>query len=297
MSRYELVAVAILLFLGTGCSNNATEPTVTSEPVPAVLKAPGNAVELGTAAVQTSAGERACTSRGFEIISRFDELTESTRKYCRFDDASECPLDEYAIGTCGPGQGAASLTNPGLLRNLVVETTCTETDPPVCGVNGHSYANRCIAVQAGISLAHEGMCTETEIDAASPRLITRANSRTSAIERATQIISNNQQSTSATPPPTLDPAVSTQGATPDWLSTVIALIEAENPTSPRMHVDACIYNSRVVYYETNGTEELPSTAYDTNGAIICNPNRDFAGFCPSFASKKSGCERVYTDNR
>lgn len=294
-----LTGFASLLLLGAGCGS-AEAPEQEPSDAPVVLKAPEGALDLSPTAVKTSTGEQACTSRGFEVLSRFEELTETTRKYCQFDDGSECPLDEYAAGTCGPGQGATSLTNPGLITNQFTELICDDGDPPVCGTNGHSYENKCIATQVGIEIASVGMCDEAIIEANAKARKTSETNRANVIERAKALVSKKSNGSGAgdVPPPVDDPEIDAAlEEAPEWLGTVIALIEADTPTSPRTYVDACVHNGKVVYHETNGTDNIPSTLYNANGAIKCNPNRDFGGLCPNFDPAKSGCERVYTDER
>jgi Kazal-type serine protease inhibitor-like protein len=53
----------------------------------------------------------------------------------------------YADGACG-GEGACT--------DMI--GSCTSAANPVCGCNGITYPSRCSAIQAGISVRHEGGC-------------------------------------------------------------------------------------------------------------------------------------------
>jgi hypothetical protein len=277
--------------IGVGCKSSVEGDVIDSGQV--VLKAPARDTELERQALEISPAAQACESRGFVVVARFDTTQNSTVEYCQFDDGSECRLDEFSSGICGPGQGAAVLTNPDLISNQFVEFSCDDASPQVCGVNGHTYTNACIAAQAGIKVAREGRCTAEEIAANMPVVDTTNDTRTSIVQQASTYISNNL-STPNTPAPINDPEVQQQGNNPAWLASVIALIEGRGPTTPRTYIDVCRQNNQIVYLQTNGTNALPSTLYNSSGEVLCNPNRDFAGRCPA-SGIVSSCSRIFTD--
>jgi hypothetical protein len=63
---------------------------------------------------------------------------------------ADCPDTEYCNfpgGTCGPtGQCEAR------------PEVCIQVFDPVCGCDGQTYSNACVAASAGVSVAHEGEC-------------------------------------------------------------------------------------------------------------------------------------------
>lgn len=289
---YQFVCCsAFIVLLGSGC-RPAVEQTTTNSQV--VLKAPIAGTNLQRQGLTLSPGTQACESRGFIVVARFDTTTERTIEYCQFTDGSECRLDEFSSGICGPGQGAAVLTNLNLIANPFVEFSCSETSPPVCGTNGHTYTNACIAAQSGVSIAREGRCSAEEIAASIPTAeTTNTDTRTQTISTANTYISGNSNTPSLSSSNEGTEAKDQQ-YNQAWLASVIALIEGRGPTTPRTYIDICRQGNNTVYLQTNGTNNLPSTLYTARGEILCNPNRDFAGRCPGTGAP-TGCSRVYTD--
>jgi hypothetical protein len=173
----------------------------------------------------------------------------------------------------------------------------------VCGVNGHTYLNSCLAAETNVAIAHTGACTPEEVAASiPPGAPTERQERTSPTvrERVTNVFSrgtNEEEEVTVPPPATNDPEVATQSSRPAWVDTVISLIEATEPTHPPMYIEQCTREGFTYYLEANGTGDVVSTAYTTDGTIICYPNRDFSNSCPDEVIFRGNCARVYIDNR
>ncbi|HEU4533558.1 MAG TPA: hypothetical protein VFS00_05550, partial [Polyangiaceae bacterium] len=71
-------------------------------------------------------------------------LTCAADEYCQFDESALCGAADQ-LGKCQPKpQG------------------CNKIYAPVCGCDGQTYGNRCVADQAGAPIAHPGPCGEGE---------------------------------------------------------------------------------------------------------------------------------------
>ena len=63
-------------------------------------------------------------------------------------------------GTCIPPPGFCDLTNESIC--VPMPDVCPQHMWPVCGCDGVSYDNPCLAVQAGAGIAHEGPCGSSQ---------------------------------------------------------------------------------------------------------------------------------------
>ncbi len=59
--------------------------------------------------------------------------------------AGQCLEDFHGTGTCQP-----------------TPEFCTEIYTPVCGCDGQTYSNQCVAATAGVSIAVEGECASPD---------------------------------------------------------------------------------------------------------------------------------------
>jgi hypothetical protein len=70
-------------------------------------------------------------------------------------DPGDCSEDAYCFRSHCSAESGACLTRP---------QECPEYDQPVCGCDGSTYENPCLAARAGISLAYAGACITGDLD-------------------------------------------------------------------------------------------------------------------------------------
>lgn len=64
--------------------------------------------------------------------------------FCKFVDG-QCGADGVSVGVCTP-----------------IPENCLALSAPVCGCDGHTYENVCQASKAGMSIDHNGECTDAD---------------------------------------------------------------------------------------------------------------------------------------
>jgi hypothetical protein len=71
-----------------------------------------------------------------------DDCTPGKREFCSFEGSDPCGVTG-AVGHCAPATLA-----------------CEQGSPAVCGCDGQTYANVCIAANvARVASSHDGVCT------------------------------------------------------------------------------------------------------------------------------------------
>jgi hypothetical protein len=106
-----------------------------------------------------------CNVNGIEDA---DDLAAGTSQDCDFDGApDECGADTDADGVIDPCDNCPDHANPdqadtdgnGLGDACDDQpVACDGEFDPVCGEDGVTYPNACVAIQSGASIAHEGPC-------------------------------------------------------------------------------------------------------------------------------------------
>lgn len=91
------------------------------------------------------------------------------------------------------------------------------------------------------------------------------------------------------------------GASPAWLQSLIAQIQSEPVTSPPSAIYSYRYRGEPVYLRPSRCCDIRSVLYDTNGAVLCEPDggieRGGDGRCPDFANTRTEERLIWRDPR
>ena len=207
-----------------------------------------------------------CENHGNEVIVRFDEGTETSKVYCRFPDTTECEADTFMHGTCYAGNGSTTYETKNHETEVII---CSQSYDPVCGKNGITYSNACMASVNNIEIKYEGVCLETQ---------TEENVAQEPVN-TTAVITKEK---------------------PDWLDLIIDLSRTESVQSPRSYIDKCAYSSDILYYQFGGGNNSYSTLYNKDGQAICSPSNEINNDCPDYfkaGDRSRNCKRIWTDDR
>ncbi len=248
-----LTIMSVILTAGIGCTSKTETPTTSTSTV-----------------VPTSPAQRAhalCLSTGNkpELRHITDKLTPTL--VCVFPDGTECPGLSLLNDTCVPKTPAVEPTAEagGPISDL--PRFCDPIAEPVCGSDGRTYVNKCVAEQQRVTVVQEESCPPSEtVPEPSPTL---SDPSVPKIPLTGQL-----QAT----PPTTQPAPS--GSIPKWLEVPIALLE-ENNNAVRPYVQECSIAGQRYYFQGEDCDQCLSVLYTADGQVSCYPSHDITDQCPS----------------
>ncbi|OIO19494.1 MAG: hypothetical protein AUJ37_02650 [Candidatus Magasanikbacteria bacterium CG1_02_41_34] len=278
MKKLFLVCTMIVL-VGAGCgSSNSGDTTSTSTDSATsthdVVKKP-EGVEPIDYAIE------ACQNNGYDIIFKYDNDTKTSYTYCQFQSGYACEAVSYITGTCTTTSTNRMylVTTDGVPQNI---RTCTSEEKPVCGKDGITYVNSCIAGLQRVDINHVGVCTEAEQQAAAGKADNAAGSSSSS--GSSSSVSNS-----------IGTATAPTNANTAWLKHLNAIASGKNSGASSPIKEECVYGTNRVYYMVESCPNCFSTLYNTNGDVICHPHNDIANECPSYFNKdnrSTNCKRI-----
>ncbi len=268
-----IVAIA-LFFVGAGCSTTSpaqnTNNTTTTTPEKVVVKQPPGADSIDYAI-------DACESRGYIAVLQYVQDTKQTNTFCKFTDGYACNALAYLMGACTPTSTNRIYlaTTDGVPDNL---RTCTEDETPVCGEDGVTYVNSCIAALQKATITHPGICTEKEIARAAPPLPAGSSPVTTP--------ATGSDAVSGPTPPT---------GTPVWTTYLFSIASNQTTGSGIPKKEACTYDGTRVFYMVESCPDCFSILYNNEGKVLCYPHNDIQNECPSFFDKdkrSANCKKI-----
>jgi len=262
----------VLIISGCGQKDIEIDPT-TPTSTPVVTKQPVKADDPANIF---------CKSQGHDLIIRFDQETQSSKSFCRFSDLTECTANDFYTGDCSPGESTLP-EQTGSEEDINIFTACGTEYEPICGQDGLTYTNNCLAQIQGIIISYEGACVGGETTLA-PISGTKKENSTSKTEQAESF---------SDLPPTVDTSI------PSWMGVVKDFVLSSSVKSPRAFIEKCNYGGTIYYFQSDGCADCFSILYNEDGNSICYPTNNINNECPgSFSNKnRPGCTRIWTDSR
>ncbi len=210
-----------------------------------------------------------CESKGYELIIRFDKATQSSKAYCRFPDTTECEAISFMTGKCNQNNSSTTVEVINVDQPIKTIKECPKNYDPVCGANGATFTNECIATSQNVKVVSLGTCQKPDS-------------------------TTSEGSTSGNIIPKID------NSTPYWLPTITDMFLLEPKSTPVAFVEKCAFDNKIVYYASYGCTNCEDMLYDEEAKLICYPNKDLTKNCPDYFNlntKKSYCRRIWSDPR
>lgn len=259
-------SILLLIIILPGCGK--TKPVVTT-PTNSTTSTSATSTKLVKMPdSETKAEYNFCESHGYELIIRFDKTTQSSKAYCRFPDTTECEAISYMRGECNQGNSSVTYEVVKVEQPIKTIKECPKNYDPVCGANGATFTNECIAASQNVKVVSLGTCQKNN-----------DTTGTSNVQPNTNSISTSQ---------------------PYWLPVITDMFLLEPKSTPSAFVDKCVFDTKTVYYASYGCANCEDVLYDADANLICYPNKDLTKDCPDYFNlntKKSYCRRIWTDNR
>ncbi|MFH0857643.1 MAG: Kazal-type serine protease inhibitor [Candidatus Magasanikbacteria bacterium] len=279
---FLLVFLPLLtFFVGAGCNKTEKQVVAPVEEEKPVNKQPKEPDPYAIAI-------EACEEAGYGISLVYNEKTKATDAFCVFENSTACEVTAFKANTCSKNNGALPF-NPVAVTEEgdKIFRYCDTTSAAVCGKNGATYANTCIAEVQNITILHEGPCLSNESGATvipEERLAYEAK------------MAKKQASASKRTSPTASKKYTIPTDTErDWFSVLLDIAENEQEIYPKTFVEECKIGGLFYYYKTTGDTQPFSVLYDNEGKVVCFPNNDINEFCPKgfTITNRVGCTKVW----
>lgn len=260
----------VILFMGAGCvSKDNSENNTPQEEKPVLT--------------ELQAAYAHCLEQGYKASLSFDTEEGRLKLLCVFTEQASCDAVDFLKETCRPIKKPriAQTDDVILLEDIEnAENTsysCDNTILPVCGTDGFTYTNTCIAEAQKVTIFHDGACKDVAelLEADDPTEPQTDTKKTNSTKNTNNTKNENTS------------IVSESGST-EWLETIKQFASKESSTTP-VRIEKCTLQGKNVYKKTGDVEIL----YNTAGTLLCFPNKDPNGVCPAQLST-AACATIWT---
>lgn len=277
-----------LIFL-SGCANTDDVSQTTTSTMPVTVSSTLSTSSSTVALTLKQEAYAHCATRGYDTRLFYNDNTGEYELFCQFDATRECPAEAFLDQSCTP-QNALSTSNvPQADGRVLSLRTCDSRTLPVCGIDGQTYINACIAQVSGITVASQGACA-TPVTLQPDDRVTerRQTSIRNYTRQAQERFTSSRSNTSGTneEPPELP---QTNEPYPSWVEvSATFLLQSGDPNA---RIEQCSVANETYYYQRS-CPTCFSVLFDDEGDVACFPNNDITGECPEQIKKNTASCRV-----
>lgn len=258
-----------LFLLGIGCSQTPKTNTVNKNTTP-------TSTPETTLVAMTQAQEAYvyCVLQNYSIKIQMQTEVAPQQILCEFPDGSACLAEAFLQDDCLPGEYFPPTTEAVALAtaedDIYGGRYCEPVADPVCGADGRTYTNACIAELSGQKTYTPDSCPDNGQPLSNP-------DRGEDNSEPTGTESNNQENNGG----------GNQGETPTETGSTNTAQSIRASLPPNSQISQCPANNQNYYLVRTACPECVSILYSSGGDLLCYPGHDVAGKCPEAFSGRT----------
>ncbi len=283
------IFISIIIFIGAGCSNK-NNPENTPKDLPK------ENTEIKATDTDLALAQRAyiyCNGEGQRTSLRFDINSNKIKLFCIIDERYICEAVKFLYNEC------PTEDTPDSSKELVfAEEDCNLDVRPVCGDDGYTYVNKCIAKLQQTEVLYEGKCNGEDVkenEEAQKTLDDEKKDNTPESKPSANTgTSPKKNNTNVTP--SKEP-ITTQDQS--WIDVLIDLSEHES-TKKFTTIEECTISGEKTYLKASECPTCFSVLYDTAGSVMCYPGNDLRDRCPvdlNINRRASSCRVIWDGSK
>jgi hypothetical protein len=291
--------LGLVLVLGIGCGQEEPAPEPQEPEVDQVQEKNDDNIRI--ALTNDQHAYLMCVRAGHRIEIEIEDVGVR-RIYC-VSRAGKCPALSLLNDTCEKLLDAEDVSVPQLDYTSTDglhpgPRHCEPVARPVCGADGKTYTNECVAIQYRVSVAHNGACGDPQ-----PKTEDQKSDSQAAAKDAPQkvsVIPQQEKGSSVQPtdtsaaPPAQQPREPLPPSVPEWVHTAISLLEDGDSNIPA-HIEQCSGLGGTYYYQFEDCPSCLNVLYSSAGDVVCYPAHDEEDACPNdFSIQDRSCDLIWS---